>query len=208
MIWGLVPVNDFTVAKSRLAGVLDDDARAKFARALCQHVLRVLCASPAVDGVLVLTPSAEVARLARARGAEVLRDPGSARAPLGPLVDAALAHLEARGAEAALVLMSDLPRLAPSDIQGMAAALAHAELVVAPDRHQRGTNALGVRLRGRGATCFGHEDSFTRHLAASARVQVFCSTSLGFDVDLPEDLALLRAQAPSQRGGSGTPVRA
>jgi 2-phospho-L-lactate guanylyltransferase len=216
MIWAVVPVNDFTAAKSRLAGALDDDGRAKLARALCQHVLRVLCASPAIDGVLVLTPSAEVARLARARGAEVIMDPGGARTPLGPLVDGALATLEQRGADAAIVLMSDLPRLQPADVSALAAGLADAELVIAPDRHEQGTNALALRLAGRTPTCFGNADSFPRHLAAAAaaarRASVCRSTSLGLDVDLPDDLAELRAPAtppgPPHRGGNGSPARA
>ncbi len=214
-IWAVVPVNDFVAAKSRLASALDDDARAKLARALCQHVLRVLCASPAVDGVLVLTPSSEVARLARARGAEVSMDPDGERAPLGPLVDAALARLDARGARAAIVLMSDLPRLLPGDVSALAAGLEGADVVVAPDRHELGTNALALHLRGRSATCFGHADSFARHMASASaaglRVAVCRSSSLALDVDLPDDLELLHAPSTSsgalQRGGSN-PARA
>ena len=214
-VWAVVPVNDFVVAKSRLAEALDEQARAKLARALCQHVLRVLCASPAIDGVLVLTPSVEVAKLARARGAEVVVDPAGPRVALGPLVDAALVQLEQRGAEAALVLMSDLPRLAPADVSQLVAALDQHDVVIAPDRHELGTNALGVRLRGRTPTCFGNADSFARHVAAAdaagRRATVCRSSSLALDVDLPDDLALLRAPSspsPPHRGGNGSPARA
>ena len=209
MIWAVVPVNDLVAAKSRLAGVLDSAAREKLARALCQHVLRVLCASPAIDGVLVLTPSAEVARIARARGAEVSMDPGGVRTPLGPLVDAALEQLERRGADAALVLMSDLPRLAAGDVTALVQGLEQADVVVAPDRHDMGTNALALRLAGRvAATSVGNADSFARHVdaarAAGRRVEVCRSPSLALDVDLPEDLEELHA--PPRRGGNGSPA--
>ncbi len=204
LIWAVVPVNDFAQAKSRLAAALDADGRAKLARALCQHVLRVLCASPAVDGVLVLTPSNEVARLARARGAQVAMDPeGAERTPLGALVDGALARLAKSGVDSAIVLMSDLPRLQPADVSALASWLDHADVVVAPDRHEQGTNALALRLAGRTPTCFGNSDSFPRHVAAAAAagkvLEVCRSTSLGLDVDLPDDLAELR-------GPSGTPT--
>lgn len=203
MIWAVVPVNDFTQAKSRLADALDADGRAKLARALCQHVLRVLCASPAIDGVLVLTPSNEVARLARARGAQVAMDPAGERTPLGTLVDGALARLARSGVDSAIVLMSDLPRLQPADVSALAAWLDRSDVVVAPDRHEQGTNALALRLVGRTPTCFGNADSFARHVAAAADagkvVEVCRSSSLALDVDLPDDLAELR-------GPSGTPT--
>jgi 2-phospho-L-lactate guanylyltransferase len=203
MIWAVVPVNDFARAKSRLAGALDADGRAKLARALCQHVLRVLCASPAIDGVLVLTPSNEVARLARARGAQVAMDPQGGHTPLGELVDAALARLARSGVDAAIVLMSDLPRLQPADVSTLATWLEHSDVVVAPDRHEQGTNALALRLSGRTSTCFGNADSFSRHMTAAAEagrvVEICRSSSLALDVDLPDDLAELR-------GPSGTPT--
>jgi 2-phospho-L-lactate guanylyltransferase len=210
LVWAVVPVNDFAVAKSRLAEALDADGRAKLARALCQHVLRVLCASPSIDGVLVLTPSTEVARLARARGAQVAMDPEGPRTPLGELVDGALARLAKSGVESALVLMSDLPRLQANDVSALASWLDHADVVVAPDRHDQGTNALALRLAGRTPTCFGNSDSFARHVAAAEaagrRLEVCRSSSLALDVDLPDDLAELRGPGGTPTGAPASPA--
>ena len=75
-VWGVVPAKSPSRGKSRLSGALSDLDRAAFARELLTHVLDVLVAAE-LDGVLVATDSDEVADLAAARGAAVLRDMGT-----------------------------------------------------------------------------------------------------------------------------------
>ena len=193
MTWALVPAKGFERAKGRLAAGLDPVARSAVARALLARVLTALTSRP-LSGILVLTNGEGPAALAREVGAEVLPDAGPL--PLAALVDAGLRSLAARGAARALVVMGDLPFLTGSDVDLMIAALDRAEVVVAPDREGRGTNALGLTPPNRVATCFGHpEDSFTRHCraarAAGATLEVVRSPALAFDLDAPEDLPYL-----------------
>ena len=65
-------------------------------------------------------------------------------------------------------------------------------VVVAPDRHRRGTNALFVCPTGLIEYEFGR-NSFQRHcdlaLKAGARLEICELSSLALDMDLPEDLA-------------------
>jgi 2-phospho-L-lactate guanylyltransferase (CobY/MobA/RfbA family) len=79
----------------------------------------------------------------------------------------------------------------------MVAGLAHAPLVLAPDRRDEGTNALAIAPPDRMPTCFGHKDSFARHgdraRAQSIDVRVERSDGLACDVDSPEDLAVAQA---------------
>ena len=67
-------------------------------------------------------------------------------------------------------------------------------VVIAPDRHESGTNALLISPAGLIEYDFG-ENSFKRHCqraeAAGARLEVLHLPSLALDLDLPEDLALL-----------------
>jgi 2-phospho-L-lactate guanylyltransferase len=82
-----------------------------------------------------------------------------------------------------------------------------APVVIAPDRHRLGTNALMVRLDAFGEPFifqFG-ERSFGKHQDEAARLGADAVTamSLGtsFDLDTPEDLAQLDAlQSPSSVG--------
>jgi 2-phospho-L-lactate/phosphoenolpyruvate guanylyltransferase len=91
--------------------------------------------------------------------------------------------------------MSDLPRLAASDVTGLVARLAELDIVAAPDLRGEGTNALALTPPDRMRTSFGMRDSFDRHLrlaqAAGLRVGIHRSEGLAFDVDEPADLETL-----------------
>jgi 2-phospho-L-lactate guanylyltransferase len=68
-------------------------------------------------------------------------------------------------------------------------------IVLVPDRHGEGTNALLVRPSGLIEYDFG-PNSFQRHQLQAeqlgARVEIRTIPSLGLDLDLPEDLEHLR----------------
>jgi 2-phospho-L-lactate guanylyltransferase (CobY/MobA/RfbA family) len=97
--------------------------------------------------------------------------------------------------DGALVLMSDLPLVRAADIAELAHLVERHQRVVVPDRHDAGTNALGLRLAGTHGTTFGHADSAQRHLlaarAAGLDVTVHGHARLGLDLDLPRDLRLV-----------------
>jgi 2-phospho-L-lactate guanylyltransferase len=191
--WALVPAKCFEHGKSRLSGQFAPEARVRFARTLFAHVVSTAVRCPALDGVAVATDCACVSEAARALGALVFDD-GAAQSLAG-VVDAALTRLAARGADQALVLMSDLPLVEARDLHRLVRMLRRVDMVVVPDGQSYGTNALAVRLAGRPSTCFGTGDSFARHCAAAARaglrLRVHKSARVGFDVDGPEDLARL-----------------
>jgi 2-phospho-L-lactate guanylyltransferase len=189
-VWAVVPVRSFRCAKSRLAHI-PPPRRAALARGLCEHVLGTLAGHAELAGLVVATDCCEVAQLARRYGADIVRD-RELRA-LAAIVDGALRHVAARGADAALVVMADLPRLAAADVDGLLAGLREADVVVAPDRGRAGTNALALASHTWLPTAFGHDDSFARHLrtaaAHGARVAVCETAGLACDVDLREHVA-------------------
>jgi 2-phospho-L-lactate guanylyltransferase len=97
-----------------------------------------------------------------------------------------------------LVLPADLPLLTREDIQSL---LEHAVdppvVVIAPDRHKKGTNALLISPSGLIEYDFG-DDSFKRHCErarkAGARLEIVNLPSLGLDLDLPADLDIVLEQ--------------
>jgi 2-phospho-L-lactate guanylyltransferase len=197
--WALVPARSFRTGKSRLGG--GARARAAVARALFDRVVGVLRACPQLDGVLVATDGGDVASAALAHHAEVMIDEPSAP-PLAAIVDRGLAQLAARGASAAVVVMADLPLLGPRHVEALLATLAGADVALAPDRDQAGTNALALRLPAAFGSCFGHADSLARHLAAAARAglaaRLVRAHGLAFDVDHPADLEELVGSAEAE----------
>jgi 2-phospho-L-lactate guanylyltransferase len=207
-VWAVVPAKGFDRGKSRLAPALSDAARAAFARRLFDHVLGAATASRALAGVLVTTDAADVAAAAAAHGAAVRLDgaelaggasDGDTRPRLARVVDAGLADVAARGAEAALVLMADLPQLEAGDVAALVAALDEAPVVLVRASDGTHTNALGLRPPTAIASAFGRDDSFAAHAAAARAagldVRVVESARVAFDVDGPEDHARWLARA-------------
>lgn len=195
MTAAVITAKGFERAKSRLAGALDGPARSKLAREMFEHVLTAVQDCREVELVVVATDCSDVAALATGRGAKTIMDEAGADS-LGAVVDAALDQLRKQGAQRAVVLMSDLPRLSADDVLCMLGALSDCDAALAPDRALAGTNALSLRLTPRRETCFGHPDSLQRHeralTEAGARVIHVERPGLAFDVDDVEDLETMR----------------
>jgi 2-phospho-L-lactate/phosphoenolpyruvate guanylyltransferase len=190
----LVPVKALARAKSRLAGRLEPAARARLMHDTLRRTVQVLRQVAEVDAVVVITRDAEVSAWAQVWGARVMSEHDDG-------LNESLREAQAQfaGADAVLVVPADLGWLAVEDIRAMA-ALANAvngpAVVIAPDRHERGTNGLLLRPPSAIDFAFG-PDSARLHAerAASKGIppQWYRSSSISLDVDEPEDLALYEA---------------
>src|SRR3954451_18763350 len=182
-IVAILPVKSFGRAKQRLGTAFPD--RPALAAAMVSDVLEALGQVEALSGVIVVTAEAFAAEAAREAGAEVVHDPAevgqSAAVALG------IAHAEA---DRVLLVPGDCPALDPDEVTKL---LAHsAPVVIVPDRHGTGTNALLLTPPNVIGPAFG-EGSFARHSSlGGADVAVAHVRSLGLDVDTPDDLAALR----------------
>ena len=163
-------------------------------------MLAALAAVPEITDVVVVTAEPLAARAAEHAGASVVDDPDeagqSAAAARG--IEAALTG----GAERALLVPGDCPTLEPHELSRLLALTTGApSVVIVPDRHGSGTNALLLTPPHAVAPSFG-AGSFARHAAcaraAGATVKVCDLPSLGLDVDTPDDLAALRSALRSR----------
>jgi 2-phospho-L-lactate guanylyltransferase len=193
-LWAIVPVKPLAKGKTRLAGALGLDERMQLNRDMLQHVLTELAAVAAVERTLVVSRDSAVLALAREQGARTL----SERQPveLNRALERATGAAQAYGASAVLILPADLPLVTRKDIQRLVTLGAKPPVVVlAPDRRQDGTNALLVSPIGLIEYSFG-ANSYQRHMkqaaASGARLEVCELARLSIDVDLPEDLDLVR----------------
>jgi 2-phospho-L-lactate guanylyltransferase len=189
----ILPVKRFSRAKQRLREALDDEPRARLAAAMAADVLEVLCAFDAFTRVIVVTAEPDVTREANACGAHVVED----RDEAGQSAAAALGVLAARevAAQRVVLVPGDTPGLQAGDL---AALLERTEpVVIVPDRHGTGTNALVLTPPDAIAPAFG-PGSRARHEAAADAAGVARALvdlpALTLDVDTPEDLAALRAR--------------
>jgi len=189
----ILPVKSFARAKQRLGEAVDGSDRERLAAAMVADVLAALAAVPQIDDVIVVTAEPLAAEAAERAGAAVVDDPDeagqSAAACRG--IDVALA----RGAQRALLVPGDCPAVDAGEVATLLGrATGEPSVVIVPDRHGTGTNALLIIPPSAVAPSFG-TGSFARHAArahaAGATVKVCTVPSLGLDVDTPDDLAAM-----------------
>jgi 2-phospho-L-lactate guanylyltransferase len=189
----VLPVKSCGRAKQRLDAAVAQPERGELAAAMVADVLAALAAVPALDDVVVVTGEPRAAAVARAAGAHVVDDPDET----GQSAAAARGVREAiaRGAMRVLLVPGDCPALAAREVGELLTAHPDAGVVIVPDRHGSGTNALLLAPPGAIEPAFG-PGSFARHavlgVAAGAVVRVAQAPSLALDVDTPGDLEALR----------------
>jgi 2-phospho-L-lactate/phosphoenolpyruvate guanylyltransferase len=196
--WALVPVKPLDQAKSRLAGALAPAERASLVQSLLERTVGILRQVPAIAETLIVTGDPGVAAWASRAGDRVLGPGGEP--DLNRELTSATRLAQEQQADGVLILHADLPRVTAADVQAMMACVLTAPIVVlAPDRHRRGTNALLCAPPGLIEYRFGPE-SFALHCAqaqaAGAALEICDTPGLALDLDLPGDLELLRADTP------------
>ena len=160
-LWAIVPVKPLRYGKSRLAGTLTEDQRTELNRALLQHTLETLSEIEEVDGVLVVSRDPHALTVARSHGARTVQENGQPQ--LNTALKRATVVAQVYATRGVLVLPADLPLIAKDDILELVRRAQEPPVVViAPDRHGRGTNALLISPPGLIEYDFG-ENSFQRH---------------------------------------------
>jgi 2-phospho-L-lactate guanylyltransferase len=165
--WAIVPVKPLQRGKSRLAEVLTQEERLDLNRRLLAHTMDTLTAIPDIEHILVVSRDQAALSLAREYGARTVQEHGA------PQLNIALARatIVARtyATRGVLILPADLPLITPEDVQTLLSrAVDPPVVVIAPDRHRQGTNALLVCPAGVIEYEFG-PGSFERHCASARK---------------------------------------
>jgi 2-phospho-L-lactate guanylyltransferase len=193
-LWAIVPVKPLRRGKSRLAGLLSEDERTELNRKLLQHTIQTLSDLKELEEVLVISRDPHALSLARSCGARTVRENGQPE--LNTALKRATVIAQVYATRGVLVLPADLPLITREDVLTIIDHAADPPVVViAPDRHNTGTNALLISPSGLIEYDFG-VNSFQRHCqraeATGARLEIVNLPNLGLDLDIPEDLELVR----------------
>lgn len=201
----VLPVKRFASAKQRLSDALSPGARRALAEAMVTDVLGALRHSAAVAEIVVVTGEPVVQALARSQGARVVGEPIEAGQSAAALLGiAALADPIVR----ALMIPGDCPALDPAEVAALLdrPEAPDGEVVIVPDRHGTGTNALLLSPPTAIRPAFG-PGSRERHERLAARAGVVCEVceprTLVLDVDTAEDLEALRRALAAGSGHAG-----
>jgi 2-phospho-L-lactate/phosphoenolpyruvate guanylyltransferase len=200
-IAAIVPVAAIEGAKTRLGESLDAEERHDLVERLLARTLTTLLAVERIADVLVVSPDREILDLAAAAGARTLRQRSSG---LNAGIREARDDATAGGAEAIVVIPIDLPFITTDAVDTLLSGLDGAveAVILAPDRHGTGTNALAIRPPDRIDVAFGR-DSRAAHRAAAAQAGAVyreIDGPLSVDLDTPEDLVFVEASGTERPG--------
>ena len=166
-------------------------------------VLVALRRTPAINEIIVVTGDNGAQRIAGGYGATVIGDFDQGHNVAAH--NGALQALKA-GAERALMVPGDCPLLDPKQLEALIERpVGERSVLIVPDRHGTGTNALLLTPPDVFEPAFG-EGSRQRHVAnaeaGGAVAEVVEVPSLALDVDTPEDLDEVRDTLASTHGGA------
>ena len=195
----VIPVRSFEDAKSRLGAVLDAEERRDLVERLLRRTVAAALATHGIDQVIVVSPDPEVLAVASAAGARVL--PQRSRG-LNPAIREAR---DAAGSDRLLVLPGDLPSVSAHALLDLLDAGDRAggrSVVLVPDRHGRGTNAMLLHPPDVIDPAFGGDSRAGHAWLATSADATFAEAGgpLTLDVDTPDDLLLAEATDPEALG--------
>jgi 2-phospho-L-lactate guanylyltransferase len=196
----LIPQKALDRAKTRLRTVLAEEDRLTLVLSLLRRTLETCAQLPGAGGMVVVGP-VEVEALAAEFGATLI--PGGLAGMRRDVTE--VAQSAAVGPDHALLIVSsDLPLINAPDLERVVAAWrAGHDIVLVPDRRERGTNVMLVDRPEAFPYAFGgalDKGSFETHLTQAQgtglTVSVLRLPDLALDLDLPADLGLFAEEAP------------
>lgn len=182
----IIPAKPFNVSKTRLATVLSPAQRADLTRHL---LVRTIGIAAEISQVLVISRDERVAEVAKKAGVWVLTEQGT---DLNKAVSQGIAWALANEFTRVLILPLDLPRLTVTELRSLVdlGQQTSPNIVIAPCRHNTGTNALFLNPPDLILPQFG-PDSFAIHQSAAQAsgvpAHIFRAPGLAFDLDTAED---------------------
>jgi len=201
----ILPVKRFDAAKTRLERDLTPGSRKALTEAMVTDVLIALRRTPEVDVTLVVTGDTGAAALAAGYDAHPVDDPDDAGHNAAVRLGIREAIIEYDAARVVLVA-GDCPAIDPKELGELIERAPRApSVVIVPDRHGDGTNALVLSPPEVMDYSFG-PGSRARHEAAAAEAGAACVVaepwSIVHDVDTVDDLATLEQELAAHPGNA------
>lgn len=189
MSWrAIIPLKRAGQRKTRLSARLSATERDQLCLEMFAHVAGTVAGCPLVGGVCVLSPI----RPDGWNGAW-LQDEGS-----GLNAELTSAHVRLGGSRI-LVIHADLPWLAVDDVAALVEAAEASGAALAPDRHDQGTNGIGLRDGAAFDFRFG-PGSLRLHRAQLPDATIVSRKGLALDIDTPDDLERLTGESMARAG--------
>jgi len=146
----ILPVKRFGAAKQRLSDDVPADFRAALAESMVGDVLDALSAATEIALTVVVSGAFDAPP-----GEHVVVVADQLDAGQSPAALAGMERAAALGYETAVLVPGDCPLLDPAELDSLVLEASRQDLVIVPDRHGTGTNALALDPRGPFQPSFG-----------------------------------------------------
>jgi 2-phospho-L-lactate guanylyltransferase len=197
----IIPAKRFEDAKQRLAPSVQLGHRRALVESMFADALLAVSRVKSIDRIIVITSDPIASRIAAGHDAIVLDDTTHSHSEAAQL---GISRALAIGATRALIVPGDCPLIDQAELQGLLERpVPERSVLIVPDRHGEGTNALLLTPPNAITPAFG-DGSRRRHtdlaVAAGATPEVVVAASLELDIDTPEDLEELMERFATTRG--------
>jgi 2-phospho-L-lactate guanylyltransferase len=193
--WLLLPVKSLLCGKLRLAPLLNHFERRNLNEYFLRRTIKIAAEFPGIQRTAVISEADDTLTLARELGIYTIRQTDGCG--LNHAVTQGTRELHAHGARALLILPIDLPFLQTRDLCEIATLGRQHEVVICPDKHYAGTNAIVLSEPTPMRFSFG-PGSYLEHQHETQRCglvpHLYYNPQIAKDVDLPDDLISLREQ--------------
>jgi 2-phospho-L-lactate guanylyltransferase len=197
LTFAIIPVKPLNRAKSRLARALKAPTRAALVRSIFSRTLDVIAQVERIDGAIVVSRDLTILELARQRNVIALAESESG---LNSAITQAAQWATQHTAQAVIIIPVDLPLITSADLDAVIDRAGEERcIVIAPDRHEDGTNVLLVRPPDALQFAYG-ASSFNIHRTQAIErgiiVHEYRSPTTAFDIDVPDDLKIYNSTLP------------
>ena len=193
--WLLLPVKSLLRGKRRLAPLLSHLERRDLNECFLRRTVKIAAEFPGIQRTVVISEADDTLTLARELGVYTIRQTDCRG--LNHAVTQGTRELYAHGARALLILPIDLPFLQTHDLCEIATLGQQHEVVICPDKHYAGTNAIFFSEPTPMRFSFG-PGSYLQHQRETQRCglvpHLYYNPRIARDIDLPEDLVDIRDQ--------------
>ena len=193
-LWALIPIKPLRRGKSRLASSMTAEEREFLNEKLLTRTIRCLKKITEIDEIAVISHDPSALHISRELGVKTIQE--SRNTDINQALRKATQAMQASDASKLLIIPADLPLIMPEDITELLSKSQKAEeIIISPDRKLCGTNALFTNPVGILDYDFGLW-SFRKHIEQAERkkihVEIYTNDRIAFDLDLPEDLEIIR----------------
>ena len=191
-IWAVLPVKPLAAGKSRLHNYLDPGEIIELNKGLFESTFERIMNCKSIDRLMVVTHDPQLLTYTEANdGVGLLENSPSS---LNQAISQAFSVIEEEDPGPVLVIPADLPKMRSEDLAELISlGISERFLVIVPDCHQTGTNALYLSSPTLIRPRFGYR-SFQKHtgqaLKKTADLTIWLNKPMQYDLDTFQDLHL------------------